>query len=342
MNAPAGGPASGPAWDDARLAWTRWILGPTAGDRMFLYEELAALTGAGFGVHEAVRDVLGRASRRRKRLLERLLTAMDGGMTPPAAFASLPQCFSPVETHLVATALQTGRYDRAFRDAGAEVDRARDTLSRVLRAVAYPVFLLHFALFVPGYQVVKMTSGATTASWFMWTTFLSFWVAVFAVVTLHVANRDRVQWGHAVARAPLLGPVVRCAAVSRAARVACALHDAGADLAETFTAAADASGNGWLAADLRRAAGSVRDGSPAAAALGAVGAFGSDARSLLESGETSGRLSESFVMIAKIEEERFNGALRRLSVAVNVTLMVIVGGAVLWMFATVLGRLYNF
>lgn len=332
---------TGAPTDDAKTAWRRWLLGPTLTDRMFLYEELAAMTGAGFGVRDAVRDLAGRAGGRRRAALDGLGAELDRGATTGEAMARLPECFAPVEAHLVAAGDRTGRFDRAFRDAVAEVERTRQTSAKVLRAVAYPLFLLHFALFVPGCVLLSNASGMRAAQWTVGTVFVLFWAAVLAALTWHVDRRKSPGWGRAIATIPLFGAAGRSAALARSSRVAAALYDAGADLDRTFEGAADASGNGWMAEDLRAAAASVRRGVSATEALRGVGAYGSDAQSLLETGEKSGTLGESFLKIAMIEEQRFDTALRRIAVALGAGLMLAVGVAVLWMAVRTFSQAYG-
>ncbi|MCE9634345.1 MAG: type II secretion system F family protein [Planctomycetes bacterium] len=327
-------------WSEAKIAWRRWLQGPGLNARMFLYEELASLTGAGIAMREAVRDLAARSSGRRRRALEGLDHDLARGLTPGAAFMSRPESFAPVEAHLIASGERTGRYDRAFRDAAAEVERARKTQSKVLRAVAYPLFLLHFALLVPAYAILRQKTGPLTAQVVVCLALLAFWGLVVGGITLHLARRGRPAWGRAVATFPLFGEPARHAALARASRVAAALQDAGADLADSFDGAADASGNGWVAEDLRAACEDVRRGRTATESLSRVKAYGTDARSLLETGEKSGAIAEAFARIATIEDERFDGALRRAAVALNAILFGAAVLIVVWMlFSTMTGAM---
>ena len=320
--------------------WKRWTLGPTLGDRSILYQELASLTGAGIGIQQAVHGLHERAGGRRRRALALLDDAVAHGVPPGEAMARLPDHFAPVEAHIVAAGERTGRLDRAFRDAAAEADRARQSLAKLLRSTAYPVFLLHFALFIPGCVLMQNAGGARAAQVFVWGVFLAFWAAVAVGTTFHVARRNDPAYGHAVARLPLVGAVTKSGALARATRVASLLHDAGADLPTSLRAAAGASGNGWIAAGFRAAADRVQQGELAAAALAAVTALGSESRSLIETGEVSGNLDESFARIAQIEEDRFDAATRRLAVGLGGLLFATAAIIVAVMYVSVIGGYY--
>jgi type II secretory pathway component PulF len=326
---------------EAATAWKRWLTGPGLGNRVLLHEEIASLVGAGIGIREALADLRDRSTGRRRRALERLADAVAHGVPPGRALAAMPEAFSPAEAAIVAAGDRTGRLDQAFREAAAEVERARQALGRLVRSIAYPLFLVHFALFVPACSVMQMRSGPATARMFVWTTFLLMWTAILGVWTLHVAHRRDVGWGRTVARLPFVGDVVASGALSRAGRVAAAVHGAGTTLPDTLHAAADAAGNGWIEADLRAAAERIREGSTATEALVRVEALSSAARSLVETGEKTGTLDLAFGRIAQIEDERFTAAARRLSVALAAALMVLVGLVVFWLLASVLGKAFG-
>ena len=321
--------------------WKRVALGPTLADRSILYEELASLTGAGIGIQQALHDLHARSGGRRRRALAPLSDAVAHGLPPGQAMARLPEFFAPVEAQIVDAGERTGRLDRAFRDAAAEADRARKSLAKLVRAVAYPVFLLHFALFVPGCVIMSNASGARATQVFVWGVFLLFWTAVAACTTFHVARRNDAGYGRRIAMLPYAGAVTRSGALARATRVASLLHDAGVDLPASLRSAADASGNGWIATDFRTAAASVEQGHPVSQALAAVTAFGSEARSLIETGEVSGDLDEALARISLIEEERFEVAARRLAVGLGGLLFACAAIIVAAMYVSVIGGYFK-
>jgi type II secretory pathway component PulF len=323
-----------PQRSDAATTWKRWLFGMSGRARMLLYEETASLVGAGFGIREALADLMGRSGGRRRRALERLADAVHHGVPVGEAMLGFPEHFAPVEARLVAAGEKTGRLDRAFRDAAAEIARARVARDRFVKSAAYPVFLLHFALFVPSCVLASNRSSGSAATLQAFAICLVAWGAVAALTTLHLSRRDTPGWGRALAHLPLVGPVARSAAISRASRVTAALHDAGEDLPSTLSHAADACGNGWVASELRDAAGRVQQGVPLTAALVGVGAFGTDARHLVETGERSGTLSESFRRIAELEDQRFSAAAVRLAVAVGAVVFAVV---VLWVLQMAYG-----
>lgn len=330
-----------PDRSDAATTWKRWILGPSLGNRILLYEEIASLAAAGIGIREALADLARRSSGRRGRAVTRVADAVAHGVPVGEALLGMPEHFAPVEARIVAAGERTGRLDRAFREAAGEASRAKRAITRFLSSLAYPVFLLHFALFVPGCVILTNARGRWGAQAVVWSAFLLTWAVALAVTTLHLSRRLQPGWGRACATIPIVGPVARSAAVSRACRVAASLHDSGEEVVATLEHAAEASGNGWVAQQIRAAADGVARGSPVATALAGVGAFGPEARSLLETGEQTGTLAESFRRIAEVEEARYGAAVTRLAVALGGLVFATVGLIVFLMFTSLLGKMYG-
>lgn len=326
---------------EAVTTWKRWLFGPSLRNRALLYEEIASLAGAGIGLRETLEQLRDRSGGARRRALGPLADAVEFGVAPGDAMLRKPEHFAPVEARIVAAAERTGRYDAAFREAAAECERARTALTKLLRAIAYPLFLLHFALFVPCCSLMRTSSSMAYTQVVIWTVFLGFWTAVLVLLTLHLSRRSRPGYAKFLGSIPFVGAVSRSAALSRACGVAAILHAGGGDLPDTLEHAADAATNGWIGSGFRAAAATVRQGQPAAPALHAVEAFGPEAWSLLETGERSGSLDQSFAVLARIEAERYEAAMPRLALGIGGFLFACAGLAVFLMFASLLGKLYG-
>lgn len=323
---------------DAATTWKRWLAGPSPRDRMLLYEEIASLVRAGIGIREALDDLASRAGGRRRRALLRVADAVRHSVPVGEAMLALPECFPPVEARLVAAGERTGRLDAAFRDASAEVARARAATRRFLLSLSYPVFLLHFAAFVPP-AITALVAGQPVLRTFAWGFAAAglAWGSVVALLTLHLSRRRRPGWGRMLLSLPLAGGAARSTAVARAARVSAALHDAGEDVASTLAFAGDACGNGWVASTLRTASERAGRGMSVAASLSCVDALEPHARSLIETGETSGSLAESFRRIADVEEERAARAWTRVAVTLGAIAFTAVVVIVVVMAMTTVG-----
>lgn len=316
--------------------WRRQIRGPGAGARVVLHEELRALVQAGVTVPDAVGDLARRSHGSRRAALESVASELARGATPGEAFGADPGRFTPLEAHLIATGDLTGRYDRAFADAAALLDEARRSAQRVLMAVLYPIFLLHFAIGVPACAVMSSSMGSRAATTVAVTILAGLWVAFAAFLTLHAAGARSVAYGRCLARAPGVAGLVRSGAVARAARTASVLVGAGATIHDALAAAAECSGNGWLRHDLLGASERVRRGGDVAGAFTDVGAFSDDERRMIATGERSGELETVLARIAELARERAEASSKRIAVLLPAVLTALVG---LWVLVTYVGLL---
>lgn len=317
----------------ASAFWRRTLLGPRTGARIVLHEQLRSLLGAGVPVADAVAESARRSRGSRRAALEAVSAEIARGATPGEALLRHPERFTPIEGHLVAAGDRTGRYDQAFADAAAHLERARQDFRRVLHATLYPVFLLHFALCVPACSILAMNSGARTAQVTVALVLVSVWAAAAALLTVHAALSRHPGWGRLLASIPMFGRAARDAAVARAASAAGVLFGAGAPIHDALRAAGDCSGNGWVRADLLRAAERVRAGTQVSDAASEVGAFSADERNLVAAGERSGDLDRMFARVAEMAHDRYDATMKRIAAVLPIVLMAVVG---LWVLSMAL------
>ncbi len=327
----------------ARIWWHRVLHGPSAQDRILVYEELRSLANAGIGIQDALESVAGRASGPRATAFGAVAAEVRAGAEPGAAFLAHPESFPPVEAALIRAGERTGRYDTAFTEAAAEAERERAAFAMFVKQIRYPFFLVHFGMLVPLPLVMKIQAGGDWSTWIVVSLVIlaAMWACGVAALTHHANRIADPLWGRRIAHLPWAGNAIRSAAVARFAGATAALFDAGVSLPDAVETGAECAGNGWLREDAVAAASAMRQGASASETLGRIYALPTEASPLIATGDRSGTLADAFRRIAQLERDRAAAALGRTARGIHAIIFVLVSLGVAWMFLTVVGGYYE-
>jgi type II secretory pathway component PulF len=265
--------------------------------RAEFYHQLAQLTAAGLGLVAAL-EQLQRSppDRSFREPIRRLLANLSEGSTLTEGIQQAGQWLPQFDIALLNAGEQSGRLDSCFRLLGEYyADRAR-VARQMLADLAYPAFLLHFAVFIlPFADLFK------TGNWvaYLLKTF-GLLIPLYAVIALGIyaaQSKHGERWRSIVEKLlhpiPMLGTGRRYLALARLATALEALLSAGVTIIEAWELAAAASGSpavrrvvvGW-----RR---QVDGGVTPAEALRASGFFPDLFVTQYATGEVSGQLDDT-------------------------------------------------
>ena len=332
---------NGGAMRRIRAFWRRVLTGPTLGARIEAYEEIAPGLGAGIGIREVLRTAAERHRGAKRRSIEILADGVAADRPLAATMLAHPECYSAIEAALVATGERTGRLDAAFRSAAAQLERERDTRNRLVQACAYPFVLIHCLILIPALGLIAASRGVLAYLAFVVPALLLLWGSLFAVASVFAAFSHRVGFARFVDRLPIIGKVVKAAALARFARSLAALHGAGITYDESLRASAEASGHALIRADADVAIYAIRRGATFPVALDEMTSLPSDDRSLLVAGERSGELESAARRVAEMEDQRFEVVTKRAIAVLPSVLIGIVGVAVAVLMLKVVGGYYK-
>lgn len=226
------------------------------------YEHLAQLIRAGVAFPGAV-DKLSQSSRgAQKRVLINLRELLGAGKTVSEAFGALRPAVSEMECTALSALERSGRMDRGFQhlaDYFGAMDNAR---RETLRRIAYPLVVLHLAVFVSRLPVLFQDSNAYLRQ----TGFVLFCLyGAFAILALLIpllrdagAKNSALDWF--LLQIPFVGKIRRSYALARF----CATYDmqleAGVNVMDSLQAAGRASRSGLISAAVERAVPELRQG----------------------------------------------------------------------------------
>jgi type IV pilus assembly protein PilC len=218
--------------------------------RSEFYRELAALTAAGVPLIRALQEVQRRPpSRSYREPLETVVVRITQGSTLAEAFGRLGTWLPTFDLALVKAGEESGRLVECFRMLSQHYAESARQAESLIRQLAYPVFLFHFAvlIFPPDLLPKLVWEGQVLPFLLQKATFLA---PVYAIVFLLVLAgqgrhgewwRAQVEWVlHLV---PVLGRARREQALARLAAALEALIAAGVTIIEAWDLAAAASGS---------------------------------------------------------------------------------------------------
>lgn len=275
--------------------------------RAELYHQLSQLTMAGLPILRALEQLARNppASSFREPL-QQIIQGISGGSTFAESVQRSGTWISAFDLALIEAGERSGRLDASFRVlADYYTDRAR-TARQVIGDLAYPVFLLHFAIFIfPFAQLF------TTGNWLRYAgqTFgiLLPLYCVVAVLIYAGQGKHGEGWRSLIERVlhplPLLGSGRRDLALARLALALEALISAGISIVDAWEMAATVSGS----PELRRTAHAwlpdVRAGQTPAEALRASGRFPDLFANQYATGEVSGKLDSVLTRLHQYYQE---------------------------------------
>ena len=275
--------------------------------RAELYRQLAQLTLAGLPIIKSLeqleRHPPSYGFRGPIRSMREEITA---GSTFSEAFETSGKWVSPFDLALIDAGERSGRLDVAFRTlADLYAERAR-MAKQMLSDLAYPVFLLHFAVLVFAFinyvKTWKPMSGLIIIGGVLVPLYLMVAVMVYVSQSRH-GETWRTIYEKLLHPIPILGRARRELALARLSMALEALINAGVTIIEAWDLAATVSGSPALRRTVRRFLPDVKAGQTPSEAVTECGVFPSLFANQYHAGEVSGKLDETLRQMHRYYQE---------------------------------------
>lgn len=285
-------------------------------DKQRLYQSLAQLVRAGIPFPSAL-DKLGNTSRGAVRqLLRKLRGRVADGKTVGEAFACEHPSITVLETAVVTAVENSGRLEHGLQELANYFGGLAQARAVVLKRCAYPLFLLHFGIFVLAAPTLVLQGLRP----FISQTFgvLLCVYAVAAVVALLIpllgnAAATSVAIDRLLRTVPLIGKIRRSFALSRFCSVYEIQLDAGVNIIDSLLTAGRASRSGLVRSAVNFAVPEVRAGAQVGPLLAASGAFPAEVIQSFIVGEETGGLDKELKRLADELRNQALGTLETLS-----------------------------
>ena len=172
---------------------------------------------------------------------------------------------------------------------------------------------------------------------FWWIVLPAFGFGVWGLLRYLKTTGGRKQFHHLVLKVPAINGIIRKVVVARFSRTFSALTGAGVSIIETMTVTAHALGNVVYEESLLNAVDKVKNGQQLSEVLEEDGLYPAIVSQMLAVGEETGQTDTVLVKVAEFYEEEVDTAINGLSSIIEPIMIVIMGGAVGLIAASVMG-----
>ncbi|MEE2947793.1 MAG: type II secretion system F family protein, partial [Verrucomicrobiota bacterium] len=227
--------------------------------RSEFYHQLGALQQAGIGVAQSLQQISPPTQRDRQHVRE-TIDRLNAGETFSESLKIRKNWLPSFDQMMIHAGEKGGRLDDTFRILSEHYAQRSALIRDVLMRLAYPVFIVHFIILMPGlisYGGSLLGGGDVGFIGSFLPSLLTLgalYAAVFLFLYLGQANRGFAMryWLEKIwHRMPMFGPALKELKLSRLSFALYALLNAGVNIREAWENAANASGSPWLATSVR-------------------------------------------------------------------------------------------
>jgi type IV pilus assembly protein PilC len=333
---------------------------PNPGDIAVFSRQLATMLSAGIPLVQSF-DIVGTGHEKAsmQRLILDIKSDVEGGVSLHEALAKRPLYFDDLFVNLVEAGEQAGALESLLDKVATYKEKTEALKKKVKKALFYPTAVLVVAVIVtvillifviPQFEELFKGFGADLPAFTQMVINLSQFVqnkGIFLALILGGAgyafgyfykrsrklrqNMDRLQL-----RLPIIGPIMRKAAIARFARTLSTMFAAGVPLVEAMESVAGATGNIVYEDATLAMRDEVATGTRLQRAMENTNLFPNMVVQMIAVGEEAGALDEMSGKVATFYEEEVDNAVDSMSSLLEPLIMailgVLVGGLVIAMY----------
>jgi type IV pilus assembly protein PilC len=333
---------------------------PTPGDIAVFSRQLATMLAAGIPLVQSF-DIVGAGHEKAsmQRLILDIKADVEGGVALHEALAKRPLYFDDLFVNLVEAGEQAGALETLLDKVATYKEKTEALKKKVKKALFYPTAVLVVAVVVtvilliyviPQFEDLFKGFGADLPAFTQMVVNLSKFVqtkgiyvaavagaAGYAFIHFHKRSRKmRQNTDRLVMRLPIIGPIMRKAAIARFARTLSTMFAAGVPLVEAMESVAGATGNIVYEDATLAMRDEVATGTRLQRAMENTNLFPNMVIQMIAVGEEAGALDEMSGKVATFYEEEVDNAVDSMSSLLEPLIMavlgVLVGGLVIAMY----------
>ncbi|WP_297527674.1 type II secretion system F family protein [Thiohalobacter sp.] len=322
--------------------------------------QLATMLAAGVPLVQAF-EIIGKGHENpaMQELVMTIKNDVEAGSSLNSALAKHPLYFDELVCNLVEAGEAAGVLDTLLDKIATYKEKTEALKSKIKKALFYPTAVMIVAFIVtaillifvvPQFESVFRNFGADLPAFTRMVINLSefmqkYWWAVFgglgiAVYSILEGKRRSIRFNHfldrLILKLPIVGEIMRKAAVARYARTLSTMFAAGVPLVEALESVAGATGNIVYGQAVLRMRDAVATGQQLQLAMQQTGLFPNMVVQMVAIGEESGSLDAMLAKVADFYEQEVDDAVDGLSSLLEPLIMailgVLVGGLVVAMY----------
>jgi type IV pilus assembly protein PilC len=333
---------------------------PSPEDIAIFFRQLATMLTAGIPLVQAFEIVgAGHEKPSVQKLILDIKAQIEGGSTLHESFAKHPLYFDDLSVNLVEAGEQAGALETLLDKIATYKEKTEAIKKKIKKALFYPAAVLAVAVIVtiillvfviPQFEslfkgfgadlpaftqaVINMSKFVQSKGWFL---AIVAGGAGYAFFYFKARSRKMREFlDRAMLKAPIVGPILRKAAIARFARTLATTFAAGVPLVEALASVSGATGNIVYQDAVLRMRDEVSTGQRLQRAMENTGLFPNMVNQMIAVGEESGSLDQMASKVADFYELEVDAAVDSMSSLLEPLIMailgVLVGGLVVAMY----------
>lgn len=311
--------------------------------------QFSVMLDAGLPVFQALSVLAGQAENKVLRgALEGVIDRLEGGLSLAEAFRLYPRVFPAVFTSMVEAGEVSGTLEEVLERLAVHFEKEHEIREAVRGALTYPTIVLIVAALVIGilltfvvptfvniFRDMNLPMPLPTRFLMGLSLFCKrFWpLLLFGLVLTGAALRyfftytpqGKEVWDRFVLRVPVLGTLVRKVIVARFARTLGTMVQSGVPILAALEVVKRTIGNVVITRALEQTIENVSEGGAIAGLLEKTGVFPPMVTRMVAVGEETGALEELLEKVAVFYDQDVEATAKRLSVAIEPLLIVVLG-----------------
>lgn len=298
-----------------------------------------------------------------KEALYEIATDVDAGFSLSQALERHKGIFSEFYVNMIKSAEVTGRLSEVLNFLADYLEKQATLVSKVKNALTYPAFVIVlfvvvvivmvtmvFPQILPIFSESKVELPFLTKILLGMSTFMSNWwwviLIAFGVIIVLLVDYFQTNEGKAVRdtlslKMPILGPMFQKLYIARFAESARVLIKGGLTIPQAVEISSHTIGNVVYQERLHEAAEQVRKGKLLSQTLIGLEEFPPLVGQLISVGESTGRLEDLLGKVTDFYSREVDNMVDNLVTLIQPILMVIIGGVIAALFASILLPIYS-
>ncbi len=337
-------------------------------DEMTIFtRQLAVMIGASVPLVKSLDSLAGKGKTPLQKIVKKVITQIEGGATLSDALAKHPKVFDSIYVNMIRAGETAGILEDILKRLAIQQEKSNSMRKKIKSAMAYPTVLLTVTvvaffglmLFVipkigeiltnlggEDAKLPALTQAMLAISNFM----ISYWfiifpgiiAAVFLLIKYIKTPKGKSQFDTFVLKVPAVGKIIKKVVVSRFARTFSALMGAGVSVINALETTANAVGNEVYRQALLDAVREIKNGKQLSEVLAKQGKMWPDiVVQMVGVGEETGNTEQILTKVAEFYEEEVDLAIEQINSIIEPVMIVIMGGMVGVIAASVMGPIAN-
>jgi len=328
-------------------------------DISIFFRQLSTMINAGLPLVQCF-ELAERGSDKKSmvKLLKDVRLSLEGGNPLGETMRKFPKEFDRLTCSLVEAGEQGGILDSILLRLCIYKEKALGLKAKIKSAMVYPVAIIVVSFIVTAILMIFVIPvfaemfadfgadlpGPTKVTMAISDVFVTYWylvafvpvAIVFAIRAIYQTPKGRYQLDKLLLNLPVLGDVLRKAAVARFCRTFSTLTAAGVPILESMDTVAETSGNVVIEGVILQSKESISQGQTLTAPLEASKIFPVMVTQMISIGEQTGSLEDMLGKIADFYEEEVDTAVDNMTALMEPFIMaflgVVIGGLVISMY----------